>query len=163
MYNDYRLKMDKLYTSDSTLIKNFKNNVFAALAINCSKHVNSEGHTDNGNRPDGWCAITAVGNFNHRTSGHIVLDELKLIIEFPRGSSVYIPSAIVTHHTIPIQAGETRHSMTQYTGGGLFRWIYNGFCSDKDWLLNATDADLEKREIDRAARWEEGLKFFPVI
>lgn len=155
--------MDMLYRSDPKLRANFKNSVFAALAINFSNKVDSNGHTDDGNRPDGLCAITPSGKFDHRRSGHLVLWELKLVIEFPRGSTTFILSAIVTHATLPIQQGETHHSMTQYTGGGLFRWIYNGYRSDKDWYAGATKEQLVQREQDRAERWAKGLLLFPTL
>lgn len=153
--------MEALYASDATLRRNFKDNVFAAVAVNFAMQVNTDGHTDDGNLPNGWCPITSLGNFKH--GGQIVLDELKLIIEFPRGTSVYIPSATVTHYTLPVGEGEHRYSMTQYSGGGLFRWVYNGFCSDKEWFAAATQDDVERRERDRRLRWDDGLKLFPLL
>ena len=163
MYEEYRLAMEALRASDAALKPPFEDGVFAALAVNFAKKVESDGHTDDGNRPDGWCVITPSGQFDHRRSGHLVLWELKLVLEFPHGSSTFIPSAVVTHSTLSIQQDETQHSMTQYTGGGVFRWIYNGYQSDKDWLVGATEEQLAQRERDRAERWLKGLLLFPKL
>ncbi|KAJ7673497.1 hypothetical protein B0H14DRAFT_2424000, partial [Mycena olivaceomarginata] len=46
-----------------------------------------------------------------------------LIIRFPAGCSVLIPSAVVTPSNTPIQAGEERYSIIQYSAGALFRWV----------------------------------------
>ncbi|KIY61385.1 hypothetical protein CYLTODRAFT_447726 [Cylindrobasidium torrendii FP15055 ss-10] len=43
------------------------------------------------------------------------------------GVTVFIPSALITHYNLPIAPGETRYSITQYSAGGLFRWVNNGF------------------------------------
>ena len=49
-------------------------------------------HTDPGNLLFGWCAITTLGNFDPTLGGHLVLWDLKLVIEFPLGSTILIPS-----------------------------------------------------------------------
>jgi hypothetical protein len=56
----------------------------------------------------------------HRTGGHIILHEPKLIIEFRRGDVIFIPSGAVTHENVPISEGEVCYSFTMYTPGGCF-------------------------------------------
>ncbi|KAJ7025084.1 hypothetical protein C8F04DRAFT_896094, partial [Mycena alexandri] len=51
----------------------------------------------------------------------------KLVIRFPLGATILIPSAIVRHSNRPIRAHQKHFSFVQYTAGGLFRWIFNGF------------------------------------
>ncbi|KAJ7638283.1 hypothetical protein FB45DRAFT_717479, partial [Roridomyces roridus] len=89
-------------------------------------------HADHINKADGFCLIRALGNFDADKGGHIVL-YYDLVIRFPVGCSILIPSAVVTHSNTPIQAMEERFLMIQYSAGGLFRWAANGFKSDLAW------------------------------
>jgi len=57
---------------------------------------------DFGNLPYGWCAITSLGPFDPKRGGHLVLWDLQLVIEFPPGSTILIPSAVLQHSNIPI-------------------------------------------------------------
>lgn len=117
-------------------------------------------HTDSHNLAFGWCAITALGNFNPDRGGHLILWDLGLVIRFPPGSTILLPSALLTHSNIPIDANEVRYSIIQYSSSGLFRWIYNGFKSDKDFLATASPAEKKKRDEDCKARWGNGLRMF---
>ncbi|KAJ7429398.1 hypothetical protein B0H11DRAFT_1768205, partial [Mycena galericulata] len=136
--------------------------VFMACTFNFGPSTVTLPHVDAANLAWGWCAITALGHFNPDLGGHLILWDLNLIIRFPPGSTILIPSALLRHSNIAIQQGETRYSFTQYTAGGLFRWVYNGSCADKSWFLAASPAELHQREADRSQRWEEGLKMFQV-
>ncbi|KAJ6550568.1 hypothetical protein DFH09DRAFT_925835, partial [Mycena vulgaris] len=78
----------------------------------------------------GWCAITALGNFDPDASSHLILWDLRLIICFPPGSTILLPSVILHHSNVNIQEGESRYSFTQFTAAGLFRRVDNGFKSD---------------------------------
>ncbi|KAJ2921641.1 hypothetical protein H1R20_g15452, partial [Candolleomyces eurysporus] len=66
------------------------------------------------NRPFGWCAIQALGIFDHTRGGHLILPDLKLLIEFPAGAIILIPSATLIHANTPVQPGERHISFTQY-------------------------------------------------
>ncbi|KAL0567979.1 hypothetical protein V5O48_014013 [Marasmius crinis-equi] len=59
-------------------------------------------HRDSKNLAFGWCAITVLGNYNWTKGGHLVLWDLKMVIEFPPGSTIYIPSALVCHFNTSI-------------------------------------------------------------
>ncbi|KIY61941.1 hypothetical protein CYLTODRAFT_362185, partial [Cylindrobasidium torrendii FP15055 ss-10] len=163
MYKEYKEMMDDLAGSDESLVPNFDGSVFAAVAINFTDNAASEPHTDEANRPDGLCTITGLGPYDHTKGGHIVLLEAKLVIEFPSGSTVFIPSAISTHYNMPVQKGDKRYSVTQFTGGGLFRWVKNGFMSDKSWYAQASPSDRLKRQEENGTRWYNGLRLFPII
>ena len=86
--------------------------------------------------------------------------DLKMIIEFPPGSTVLIPSAVVSHSNTEVRAHETRYSITQYTAGGLFRWVACGGRSLKDFSAAgerfAFDADERwRRGVELLSTWEE--------
>ncbi|KAI0043724.1 hypothetical protein FA95DRAFT_1498129 [Auriscalpium vulgare] len=104
----------------------YPNSIFPAATFNFGPSVATAPHRDYYNVPFGWCAITALGNYDPKYGGHLILWELKLVIEFPPGSTILIPSAIITHSNTTIRPGETRRSFTQYCAGGLMRWHANG-------------------------------------
>ncbi|KAF8139523.1 hypothetical protein K438DRAFT_1785611 [Mycena galopus ATCC 62051] len=87
-------------------------------------------HVDGLNLAWGWCSITALGNFDADYGGHLVLWDLKLVIRFPAGSTILLPSATLRHSNVGIAEEETRYSFTQFSAAGLFRWVDNGFKSD---------------------------------
>ncbi|KAJ7038838.1 hypothetical protein C8F04DRAFT_950769 [Mycena alexandri] len=136
--------------------------VFTTATFNFGPVTVTLPHIDFGNLAWGWCAITALGNFDPDRGGHLVLWDLKLIIRFPPGSTILLPSAILRHSNLTIGPNETRFSFTQFTPAGIFRWVYNGFRTDKD--INAakatTPAEHEQRKRDRASRRQEGLKMY---
>ncbi|KAJ7831560.1 hypothetical protein B0H13DRAFT_1654629, partial [Mycena leptocephala] len=136
--------------------------VFAACTFNFGPCTVTLPHVDAANLAWGWCCITALGLFNPDLGGHLVLWDLNLVIRFLPGSTIFIPSALLHHSNVSVQPGEKRYSFTQYTAGGLFRWVHNGNRSDKDVLASATPDDLERREAARATRWEQGMQMFMV-
>lgn len=64
--------------------------------------------------------------------GHFVYYDLKLIVEFPSGWTVMLPSATLRHGNTRIQDGERRYSITQYIPGSLFHWVRHKFWLAKD-------------------------------
>ncbi|KAJ7788339.1 hypothetical protein B0H14DRAFT_3504333 [Mycena olivaceomarginata] len=163
------------------LRRTFARSPFAAVTANLGPVSVSPPHTDAGNKADGMCLIGALGNFDADKGGHLadgmcligalgnfdadkgghlVCWDYNLIVRFPAGCSILIPSAVVTHSNTPIQDGEDRFSLIQYSAGGLFRWIANGFHSDLAWAASASAAGLARREEDRKSRWRTALKKF---
>ncbi|KAJ7025957.1 hypothetical protein C8F04DRAFT_967087 [Mycena alexandri] len=138
--------------------------VFTTATFNFGPITVTFPHIDFGNLAWGWCVITALGWFNPDLGGHLILWDLKLIIRFPPGSSILIPSAILRHSNVKIQPGERRYSFTQFTLAGIFRWVYNGFRTDRDINTSAstTPQQRARRQADRAARWQEGVKMYKV-
>lgn len=139
----------------------FSGSAFAAASLNFGPHTVSIPHLDFGNLAWGWCAVTALGNFDPDIGGHIVLDELKLVVRFPPGCTIFIPSALVTHCNTPIGETETRFSFAQYSAAALFRWVHNGCktqASARGKLSKARqDALNEKAFGDAADRWVAGV------
>ena len=120
-----------LCQQDDTLRRVFDNCIYAAATFNIGPKVSTYVHTDHLNFAAGWCAVFALGDFDPAKGGHLVIWDLGLVIEFPSGSLIFLPSAILRHSNIPVQENESRHSFTQYTAGGLFRWAECGFQSQK--------------------------------
>lgn len=54
-------------------------------------------HWDSKNLVGALCAIAVFGIFNHQTSGHLLLHEIKTIVELRAGDVIFIPSAGLTH------------------------------------------------------------------
>jgi hypothetical protein len=54
-------------------------------------------YKDFGNLAYGFCAVTALGRYNPKMGGHLILWDLKLAIEFPPGCTILIPSATLHH------------------------------------------------------------------
>ncbi|KAI0039278.1 hypothetical protein FA95DRAFT_1612697 [Auriscalpium vulgare] len=88
--------LQEIQEVDPTLCKAFDNSVFPATTFNFGPQANV---------PYGWCAVTALGDYDHMRRGHLVLWDLKLVIKFPPGSMILIPSAILTHSNTPVQKG----------------------------------------------------------
>jgi hypothetical protein len=129
------------------------------VAFNLGNRVATKRHVDTGNCPFGWCTITALGDFDASKGGHLILWDLGLILEFPAGACICLPSALITHSNIPTNAIETRLSFTQYCSGEIFRHIENGFRTDGD-LKKNDPAILLFREDARKTRIEEGYQMF---
>ncbi|KAF8176397.1 hypothetical protein K438DRAFT_1770595 [Mycena galopus ATCC 62051] len=81
----------------------FANSIFPTATFNLGPDVVTPEHLDMLNLAQGMCAVTSGGRFNHKTGGHIYMDHLKLICEFPSGST--------------------------YAAGALFRWAAYGYQS----------------------------------
>ncbi|KAJ7242541.1 hypothetical protein C8J57DRAFT_1526232 [Mycena rebaudengoi] len=88
--------------------------------------------------------------------GHLILWDCKLIIEFPPGSTILIPSAAIFHSNLTLASpGETRFSFTQYTAGGIFRWVERGFQSEEAYLSSLSK---EEQVAEREAGLERGRR-----
>lgn len=144
------------------LRKNFTRSIFPVITINFGPNTWTYKYRDNLNLPFGWCAIQVLGGFDPEQGGHLILWDLKLVIEFPPGATILIPSATLIHSNVPICDGETRYSMTQYTPGGIFRWVDNGFWTDRG-LLAENEEKFYKMEALKSMWWEMGLGLFSTI
>ncbi len=122
------------------------------MTLNLGPRTVTYRHTDNLNVPWGWCAITAIGSYDPKRSGHLILWDLGVAIEFPPGSTILIPSAILRHSNVALSEGERRYSLTQYTAGALFRWEECGFQSEAS--FKAAGGEYERTA---AQRWEDGV------
>lgn len=108
----------------------------------------------------GWCAVTALGRFDHRKGGQLVFDELQLIIDIPSGATIFFPSALMTHYNLAIGAEEERFSMVRYTAGGLFMFAAAGFRTLKKLRADGETGWKTFRE-QVAEREVQFVKLFP--
>ncbi|PPR06239.1 hypothetical protein CVT24_000895, partial [Panaeolus cyanescens] len=131
VYSYYRNQISLLLSKMPSLKWTFYNTIWLCATINFGPHVCCLPHRDLLNLPFGWCSIIALGDFDYRKGGHLVLHDLRMIIEFPPGCVVLIPSALLNHANTPLQPGERRMSFTQFCAGSIFRFIENGFRTEK--------------------------------
>ena len=160
MHAFYRQTMGQLCANDKGLRPNFKRNVFGAATFNLGPRLCTEVHTDHLNFAPGWSGIIALGDYDPKLGGHLVLWDLKILVEFPPGSLIFIPSAILRHSHTAVGDHERQMSFTQFTAGGLFRWVECGFCSQKDFLASGrehvrTGAERWAEAIEMYSTWDE--------
>ncbi|KAK0448256.1 uncharacterized protein EV420DRAFT_1275821, partial [Desarmillaria tabescens] len=136
--------------------------VFAGAHFNMGPQTVTVSHYDTKNLGWGMCIVYVDGGFNHKQGGHLILWDLKLVIEFPAGTCIMLPSALIEHSNVPIQPDENRISFTQYSVAGLFRWVSNGFMSDLQFFENASPEEKSTWDRERSARWENGLAMLTV-
>ncbi|KAJ6529047.1 hypothetical protein DFH09DRAFT_935060 [Mycena vulgaris] len=150
-----------LFEHHDGLQHNFSNSIFPAATFNLGPSTVTDKHFDSNNLMHGLCGITAGGDFDHTIGGQIHMDQLKLVIDFPSGSGMLVPSAFIAHGNTPIQKGESRVSLTQYAARGLFRWIKYGFRSAKSVLASPGGADLVASfDGVPGSRWEWAMSLF---
>ncbi|KAJ7835427.1 hypothetical protein B0H13DRAFT_1913578 [Mycena leptocephala] len=159
-YVDY---MRLFYKRYKHLKRPFLNGIFSACTFNLGPRTCALGHRDFGNLAFGWCAITAFGDFDYRKGGHLILWDCKLILEFPPGCTILIPSAAIFHSNIPIASHERRFSFTQYTAGGLFRWVEHDFQTEESYFEGLSREErLEEKELG-LQRACEGAAMFSTL
>ncbi|KAL1741229.1 hypothetical protein HDZ31DRAFT_45894 [Schizophyllum fasciatum] len=135
----------------------FKKSVWLCLTINFGPRTLTFPHRDFGNLAHGFCAITALGRFNADKGGHLIIREFRTVIRFPPGSTAAIPSSLVTHYNTDIAPGESRYSVTQYTSGGIFRFVEHGLQLDEQYYSSLDAAGKRAAMQDNASRWKKGV------
>jgi hypothetical protein len=88
------------------LRRNFPGSIFAMCTFNFGPCAVCASHIDFVNLAWGWCVITVLGNFDPDQGSHLILWNLCLVIRFPLGSTILIPSALICHSNVPIQGHE---------------------------------------------------------
>ncbi|KAJ7657028.1 hypothetical protein B0H17DRAFT_1213663 [Mycena rosella] len=107
------------------LPRNFAGSVFSCAAFNFGPSIWTFCHHD-------------VLN-----GGHLVLWDLKMVIEFPHGALILLPSATIAHSNVPVKDNEERISFTQFTAGGLICYVDNGFRMERE-LADGDPAEFER-------------------
>ncbi|KAJ7186358.1 hypothetical protein B0H12DRAFT_1246694 [Mycena haematopus] len=116
----------------------FPQSVFACAAFNFGPNVWTFKHRDVCNLPFGWCAVQSLGSFDTTKGGHLILWDAKLVVDFPAGALILLPSATIAHSNVPVEQGE-RISFTQFSAGGLFRFVDNGFRTQEQLADDGTE------------------------
>lgn len=163
LYEYYSDHLKRLLAQDKATHRPFKNSVWAAATFNFGPVTTCFKHKDTANLPFGWCGITSLGTFDPKHGGHLVLWEARRVIEFPPGSTVLIPSAAIAHSNVPIRKGERRYSFTQYTSGGIFRWVDHGFKTEKRHRNSLSKAQRAAQAAELLCQLEMGLGLFSTI
>ncbi|KAK7434032.1 hypothetical protein VKT23_020431 [Stygiomarasmius scandens] len=127
LFQYYSECMDKVLENNPSVYFNFRNSIFAAATFNFGPQTVALEHVDHLNYIYGLCSITALGFYDYTRGGHLILWDLKLVIEFPPGWTILIPSSYLRHGNTDIAPGEKRFSFTQYTSGSLFRYVDSNF------------------------------------
>ncbi|KAI0352180.1 hypothetical protein OH77DRAFT_824378 [Trametes cingulata] len=158
LHDYYEETMQALCNEDDGLVRNFEDVPFANATFNLGPRCVCIPHNDHLNVAWGMCAITAFGDYNPVVSAHLVLWQYRMVVEFPPASTVLIMSAVLTHGNTAIREDEHRYSFTQYSVGGLFRWVDSG---------HRTVSSLPRVPADRAAeegaeRWKRGVEMLSV-
>ncbi|KAF5380091.1 hypothetical protein D9615_006268 [Tricholomella constricta] len=164
IYRDYASNLEALYVHDPQLQINFPHSIFPAITINFGPETVTLDHTDPANVAYGMCLLTSGGNYDPTKGGHLILFDLGLVIEFPPGATIMLPSSILRHGNCPIQGGERRISISQYCAGGLFRWVKYGFQTSDSLEARKGGKDLKRKlEGDDEGRTKEALNLFSKV
>lgn len=147
LFSYYVRTLRKLYASDPDIQPPFDGSIFPNHSPNTSSRATAYMHNDHANLAFGWCGLSSLGDFDHTKGGHLILQQLGVVVEFPPGSTILLPSATVTHGNTPISPHEKRASLVHYAAGGLFRWVEYGMRSWK--TLKAEDPE------EAARLWKE--------
>ena len=118
--------MTRLYKSDPGFEPPFDESIWANQTKNPT-NAQAAMHNDHCNLAFDWCAIQAFGDFDPHEGSHLILQQFGVVTEFPPGSTILIPSSIVTHGNVPVHEHEQRSSLVHFSAGGLFRWVEYGF------------------------------------
>jgi hypothetical protein len=157
LYGYYEETMQKLLEWNPTLKTIVEKTVFAAATLNLGPWVKTIPHFDLKNLAWGLCAVTAFGNFDPDTGGHIIFWEIKKVVRFPPGSTVLLPSAVARHSNVAVREHEERMSLTQFSAASLFRWVDYGFRSVGRYIEAIGNFVFQQRTEER---WERGLLMF---
>lgn len=165
LFSYYADHLSALTKHDPSNRVNFPNSVWAAATFNFGPNTACFKHRDSANLPFGWCGITSLGSFDPTRGGHLVLWDCRLVVEFPPGSTALVPSAAIAHSNTSISpsAGEKRYSFTQYTSGGIFRWVDQGFQKTEVYRGGLTEEGLSDELTSLSTQLETGLKLFSTL
>ena len=114
------------------------------------------------NKANGICPVFCGGKFDPTKSGHMVLPQLGVLIEFLPGTLILLPPATLVHGNATVQPGETWDSLTFFTAGGLFRWIAYDFQKEKDFQTN-NPAGWANELQEQKTRWRRAVNQFSMI
>jgi hypothetical protein len=129
---------------------------FAGFTMNVDNMCICDPHVDGSNPAWGLCLICPLGKFDHTAGGHLILHDLKLVLELEPGSIALIPSALITHQNTPISLGEQCQAFTAYTPARMFQWVDSGFKLQNE--LNLSD---EEKASHAERAWSDGKSRFP--
>ncbi|KAK0472352.1 hypothetical protein IW261DRAFT_1570946 [Armillaria novae-zelandiae] len=140
----------------------WNNSTFPCATFNFGGNVWTYKHKDTMNCLFGWCTIVALGCFNPSLGAHLILWELKMVIEFLHATTVFIPSVTITHSNTVPAPGDERVSFTQFCTGGLLHWVDYGFHMEKELYEQDYEA-YQQIQAGKDMRWEQGLVLYSTV
>ncbi|KAF7373695.1 hypothetical protein MSAN_00580500 [Mycena sanguinolenta] len=109
-----------------------------------------------------WSVLTSLGRYVPLSGGHIIFWDLGLVVTFPPGASILIPTGVIRYSFIKFRPGEHRYSLLQWAGTGISRWFQNGHHMDNDFAMQATRVEHEVREALCRSTHNAILDLFPI-
>ncbi|KAG6915062.1 hypothetical protein DXG01_013652 [Tephrocybe rancida] len=156
-YSYYQENKRAICTHYPLLEPNWPGSVFTAIVLNLKPQTVTYWHKDFINLPFGWCSVTALGSFDPTRGGHLILWNLGLVIEFPPGFTILVPSAAIEHSNVAIGKDEKRCFITQYTAGALLCWADHGMKTEEEFMEGLSREEREGVAAQDAQRWRFGL------
>ncbi|KAJ7866889.1 hypothetical protein B0H13DRAFT_1897839 [Mycena leptocephala] len=145
LYHYYHDRNTTLLQRHPDLRRPFARSIFFCAAFNFGPNVWTFRHRDVLNLAFGWRPSCPL--------------DLQLVIGFPPGALILLPSATIAHSNVPIAPGEQRASFTQFSAGGIFRYVDNG-CRTVEQLEEEDPEEYERLMALKPSRWEDGLNLF---
>ncbi|KAK7054023.1 hypothetical protein R3P38DRAFT_2381946, partial [Favolaschia claudopus] len=109
-----------------------------------------------------WSILTAAGTYRSIYGGHLIVWDLGLVIQFPAGSSILVPTGIVRYSFVEVRPGEDRFSILQWAGSGVRRFVENGYKTDIDFAREASEEQHNMREDRRTESHLVASELFPL-
>ncbi|KAJ7150767.1 hypothetical protein C8R46DRAFT_1043563 [Mycena filopes] len=162
LYKYYQTHDVGLRERHPELRRPFKASIFFCVAFNFGRNVWTFKHRDVLNLAFGMCIVRALGDYDATLGGHLALWDLKLLIEFPHGAAILLPSATIAHSNVPVRPHEERVSFAEFSAGGIFRYVDNG-CQTVKELAESDPEEYERLSALMAGRWEEGLSLLSTV
>jgi hypothetical protein len=100
--------------------------IWTSLTLNAGPNTVTKPHRDAGNSSSGLCVVAAFGDYDHTLGGHLVLDDLKEVIEMRNGEVMAFPSALLTHSNTKVRDDQQRRSIVLWTCGQSIRYVDAG-------------------------------------
>ena len=165
LHEYYNTMLNGLCAHNPSITRPFDQSPFAVTQFipdTASTALKEEGKLDPEPTPT-WCAHVALGNYDPTTGGHVVLWDLKALVEFPPGCVVLLPSTALRPER-PITTtlggpGELRRSFTQFTPRELLRWVERGNQGQEAFKsgggVEVGPEEEWRKDVGRISRWAE--------
>ncbi|KAJ7922178.1 hypothetical protein B0H13DRAFT_1603935, partial [Mycena leptocephala] len=149
---------DLIYKFDENLRREF-DGVFPAAEFDLGE-LGSAPRLQDRDVLHGWRALTALGMYNSRYGGDIILWDDGFVIRFPPGATILFPAALMRYSFVEVQAGEKQYTLSQYSPAGLYRYITNGYVNDSTFERMADKRAMETMHRARGRRLEAGVNMY---
>ncbi|KAJ7017506.1 hypothetical protein C8F04DRAFT_979167, partial [Mycena alexandri] len=107
--------------------------------------------------------LTALGTYDSRYRGDIILWDDGWVIRFPPGATILFPAALMRYSFVQVQPGEKQYTFSQYLPAGLARYVGNGYESDAQFERGATKRDMEGLRRMRGRRLDAAINMYSSI